>query len=322
MPLRDVIRSCALILVLASSSGAEQKYDFDDAHALVRFTVKLAGVSDVEGRFIGTDAAITYNEDDLTKSSVTAFIPVAGIDTGEKERDDHLRTADFFDAKKFPFITFQSKRIEKRGADWAIVGDLTIHGVTHEIELPFQRVQKKYVDSFGNDRIGFEAHTIIKRKDYGIAGPEFWGMAISDDVDILLRVTARIYNWNDISGSPARGKRSFIPELLLLFEKGDAAAPHRLSSVQSDPKGEYDLREWQFHVLGRKLFQHGKIKEAAEVFERYVAAYPKSATALDDLADAREALGDRKQALALYQKAVELNPHDAGAVENVRTIRP
>jgi polyisoprenoid-binding protein YceI len=322
MTLRNVIRSCALILVLASSSGAEQKFDFDDAHALVRFTVKLAGISDVEGRFVETNAAITYNEDDLTKSSVTAFIPVAGIDTGLKERDDHLRTADFFDAKKFPFITFQSKRIEKRAADWAAVGDLTIHGVTHEIELPFRWVQKKHVDSFGNDRIGFEAHTAINRKDYGIPGPEFWGTAISNEVDILLRVSARIYNWDDIGGSSAQGKKSFIPELLPLFEKGAAAAPQRLAAIQGDPNGEYDLREWQFHVLGRKLFQHGKIKESAEVFERYVAAYPKSATALDDLADAREALGDRKQALALYQKAVELDPHDAGAIENVRTIRP
>ena len=112
-------RTLALLLVMVvifpAPASAETKYIFDDAHGLVPFTVKLAGLSDVEGRFTETDAAITYNEADLTKSSVTALIQVASIATAEKERDLDLCSSSFFGADKFPAIRFQTKRSGLRG---------------------------------------------------------------------------------------------------------------------------------------------------------------------------------------------------------------
>lgn len=309
----------AVVAALAFSASAKPTYIHDDAHGLVRFTVKLAGLSDVEGRFIETDAAITYNDSDLTKSSVTALIHVASIDTGEKERDEHLCSADFFDATRFPAIRFRSKRIEKRGADWVAIGDLTIHGVTHEVELSFEWVQKKAVDPFGNDRIGFESHFKLKRSDYGMPGPKFWGELISDEVEILLRISARIYNWDDINGTSSKGN-SFIPELLPLFEKGDPAALQRLAAIQAATGGEYNRGEWQYHVLGRKLYQHGKINAALQVFTQYAELFPQSSQALDDLADAYEASGDTKRAAALFEKSVKFDPFDANAFENLRHL--
>jgi len=305
-----------MVVIFPAPASAEAKYIFDDAHGLVRFTVKLAGLTEVEGRFTETDAAITYNESDLTKSSVTALIHVASIDTAEKERDQDLCSVSFFDAEKFPAIRFQSKRIAKRGADWVAIGDFTMHGVTRQIELPFQWVQKKQIDPFGNDRIGFEAHTTLKRSDYGILGPPFWGRIISDDVDIVLRISARIYNWDNITGSP----RSFIPELLPLFENGDAKALSRLREVRAAKDTPYDRNEWQYHVLERKLYQHGKIKAALDVANQYVEAFPQRSQALDDLADAYDAMGDKKQAIMLFEKAAKVDPFDANAVENLRWV--
>jgi polyisoprenoid-binding protein YceI len=310
--------TAAAIAVAALSASAKPTYIHDDAHGLVRFTVRLAGLSDVEGRFTETDAAITYNDSDLTKSSVTALIHVASIDTAEKERDEDLRGANFFEAAKFPAIRFQSNRIEQRGTGWVAIGDLTLHGITHQIELPFEWVQKKTVDPFGNDRIGFESHFKLKRSDYGISGPKFWGELISDEVDILLRISARIYNWDHINGS-SKGK-SFIPELLPLFEKGDAAALQRLAAIQAATGDEYNRGEWQYHVLGRKLYQHGRFNAALQVFSKYVEVYPQSSLALDDLADAYEASGDVKQAAALFEKSVKFDPFDANAIENLRRI--
>jgi polyisoprenoid-binding protein YceI len=306
----------ALLVILCPLATAEAKYIFDDAHGLVRFTVKLAGLTDVEGRFTETDAAITYNEADLTKSSVTALIHVASIDTAEKERDQDLCSASFFDVEKFPAIRFQSKRIARRGADWVAIGDFTMHGVTREIELPFQWVQKKQIDPFGNDRIGFEAHTTLKRSDYGILGPSFWGRIISDDVDIVLRISARIYNWDNINGSPS----SFVPELLPLFENGNDKALSRLREIREAKDTPYDRDNWQYHVLGRKLYQHGKIKAALDVANQYVEAFPQSSRALDDLADSYEAKGDKKQAILLFEKSAKLDPFDANAVEKLRWV--
>jgi polyisoprenoid-binding protein YceI len=311
--------TATILAVLAVSVNAKPTYIHDDAHGLVRFTVKLAGLSDVEGRFTETDAAITYNDADLAKSSVTALIHASSIDTAEKERDVHLCTSDFFDCAKFPAIRFQSKRIEKRCSSWVAIGDLTVHGITHDLELPFEWTQKKAVDPFGNDRIGFESHYRLKRSDYGMPGPKFWGQLISDEVDVLLRISARIYNWDKIGGDSSKGK-SFIPELLPLFEKGDAAALQRLGAIQSATGDEYNRGEWQYHVLGRKLFQHGKIEAALQVFTKYAEAFPQSSQALDDLADTYEASGDVTRAAALYEKSVKFDPFDANAFENLRHI--
>jgi len=322
MSAMQVLAAAAMVFAtLALSASAKPTYIHDDAHGLVRFTVKLAGLSEVEGRFTETDAAITYNDADITKSSVTALIHVSSIDTAEKERDAHLCTPDFFDAAKFPAIRFQSKSVEKRGAGWIARGDLTIHGVTHEIDLPFDWVQKKNIDPFGNDRIGFESHFKLKRSDYGMPGPEFWGQLISDEVGVLLRISARVYNWDKIGGDSTKGK-SLVPELLPLFERGDSGALQRLATIQAATGDEYNRGEWQYHVLGRKLYQHGKLHAALQVFTKYAEVFPQSSQALDDLADAYEASGDVTRAAALYEKSVKFDPFDANAFENLRHIAP
>ena len=318
--MRNAALFSILFLVGPSPAVAQKKYDFDGAHSLVRFTVELAGLTGVEGRFVDIDATITYDEADLTKSSVTALIHTASIDTGEKERDEHLRTSDFFDAEKFPIIRFQSRRVEKRDSNWVAVGELTIHGVTHESALPFQWVQKIHTDPFGNDRIGFEAHLTLKRSDYDIKGPRFWGEVISDDVDVLLRVSARIYNWDHIDPTPEKGKKSVVGEIFPLFQTGNPDALKRLVEIQSSSPCDYDLGAWQWHALVRKLAQHGKIKEALEVSKKFSEANPRSSLALDDLAQSYEDAGDRQQALALYKRAVAINPFDSYAVEGLRGV--
>lgn len=318
--MRNAALLCILFLASPCPAMAQKRYDFDGAHSLVRFTVQLAGLTGVEGRFVDTDATINYDEADLTKSSITALIHTASIDTGEKEQDEHLRTADFFDAEKFPVIRFESKRIEKRGSNWVAGGELTIHGVTHEIELPFQWVQKIHTDPFGNDRIGFEAHLILKRSDYGIKGPRFWGQVISDDVDVLLRVSARIYNWDHVEPTPEKGKKSVVAEIFPLFQTGNPEALKRLTEIQSSSPCDYDLGEWPFHVLVRKLSQHGKLKEALEVAKKFSEANPRSSLALDDLAQSYEDEGDRQQALALYKTSVAVNPFDSYAAEGLRVV--
>ena len=163
---------------------------------------------------------------------------------------------------------------------------------------------------------GFEAHTKLRRSDYGILGPPFWGRIISDDVDIVLRISARIYNWDNINGSPS----SFVPELFPLFENGDAKALSRLREIREAKDTPYDRGDWQYHVLGRKLYQHGKIKAALDVANQYVEAFPQSSLALDDLADAYDAMGDKKQAILLFEKAAKLDPFDANAVEKLRSF--
>ncbi len=111
------------------------EYELDIAHSSLSFKISHMVVSKVRGHF--NDFSVTIKEDpnDITKSSVAVVIKTASIDTGNEKRDNHLRSADFFDAEKYPEITFQSKRIEKKDDAYAAIGTLNMHGVSKEITI-------------------------------------------------------------------------------------------------------------------------------------------------------------------------------------------
>jgi polyisoprenoid-binding protein YceI len=143
------------------------EYEADIAHSSLSFKISHMVVSKVRGHF--NDFSVTIKEDpnDITKSSVAVVIKTASIDTDNEKRDNHLRSADFFDAEKYPEITFQSSRIEKKGDAYAAVGTLNMHGVSKEITIPFE-ITGKMKDPWGNTRAGIEASTQLDRKDYGL----------------------------------------------------------------------------------------------------------------------------------------------------------
>ena len=143
-------------------------YNLDPAHSIVGFAVRHFEINWVEGRFKDLTGTINYNEQDATKSTVTFNAKIESVDTGVAPRDAHLQTPDFFDAAAYPEMKFASTKIEKKGQDKYILhGDLTIKGVTKQIEFPFT-FTGAIKDPWGNTRFGIEAHTRINRRDYGI----------------------------------------------------------------------------------------------------------------------------------------------------------
>ncbi len=143
-------------------------YNLDPAHSIIGFAVRHFEINWVEGRFKDFTGAINYNEQDATKSTVQFTAKIESIDTGIAPRDQHLRTADFFDAATYPEMKFASTKIEKKGKDKYILhGDFTLKGVTKQIELPFT-FTNAIKDPWGNSRFGIEAHTKINRRDYGM----------------------------------------------------------------------------------------------------------------------------------------------------------
>jgi len=183
----------ALLLVFLPALGAVTKYDADTAHSNVGFSMPvLGGLSRVGGKFTDFTVTIVYDDTDVTKSSVNAVIKAASIDTGIERRDAHLRNADFFDVEKFPEITFQSSRVEKKGKDFIAHGTFTMHGVAKEIALPFTINGVMKDAKTGKTTLGITARTIVNRKDYGVNfsrpdNPNFLG----DQVEIELNVITR-----------------------------------------------------------------------------------------------------------------------------------
>jgi polyisoprenoid-binding protein YceI len=167
-------------------------FTIDVAHSRVGFIVRHLVVSKVRGAFKEFEGEITVGENPL-ESAVTATIQAASIDTGAPDRDGHLRTGDFFEAEKYPTLTFRSKRVaDVTGDTFTLVGDLTIKGEIREVELAveFGGVVRS---AFGHEVIAFTATTEIDRYDFGITwnqALEAGGVSVSKKVKIEIEAEA------------------------------------------------------------------------------------------------------------------------------------
>lgn len=186
----------AILLAVLPVNSAVTKYAADAAHSNIGFSLPiLGGMSSVRGKFTDFTVAIVYDDKDVTKSSVNAVIKAASIDTGIEARDKHLRTPDFFDVEKFPEITFQSSRVEKKGKDFIAHGTFTMHGVAKEIALPFTINGMRKDEKTGKTTLGLTARTSVNRKDYGISfsrpdNPTFLGDMVEIELNVITRASS------------------------------------------------------------------------------------------------------------------------------------
>jgi polyisoprenoid-binding protein YceI len=166
-------------------------WNLDTVHSGINFSVRHMVVSKVRGRFTRFSGNIALDESDLARSVVEATIDASSIDTGTAQRDDHLRSADFFDVEHFPQIRFRSTAIEKLGAErYRLTGELTIRDVGREIALDVE-YGGRGKDPWGNERVGFTARGAFDRKDFGLKwnqALETGGVLVSDRVEIELEV--------------------------------------------------------------------------------------------------------------------------------------
>ena len=162
-------------------------WNVDPSHSNVGFTVRHLMVSKVRGHF-GTFTGVVTIGDNPLESTVEATVDTTSISTNDDKRDEHLRTADFFEVDTYPTMTLRSTGVEQRGGDFVLHADLTIRNVTRpvDLELEFDGVES---DPWGGTRAGFSAATEISRKDFGLewnAVLESGGVVVSDKVKIQI----------------------------------------------------------------------------------------------------------------------------------------
>jgi polyisoprenoid-binding protein YceI len=197
--IKKVVALAALLLVNPVDYAADV-YQIDPAYSFITFSVRHLGLSNLKGQFKEFGGSIVLNKG--TVSEAQATIQVKSLDTGTHQRDDHFRGIDFFDATNYPVIMFESKHIRKnqvygkRHNLWDggvnVVGYLTVHGVTRELRFSGKQSGPTR-DSSGNVRIGFEAKTNLKRKDYGITFHqvlETGALVIGEQVEMEINIQA------------------------------------------------------------------------------------------------------------------------------------
>ena len=167
-------------------------WKLDPAHSAAEFKVKHMMISNVKGSFSGLNGTLTEDTADPSRSRVEATIDVASLNTGDAQRDGHLKSADFFEAEKYPQMTFRSTKVERKGeGEYRVTGDLTLHGVTKPVTFNVDGPSSPGKDPWGNTRIGLSATTKINRKDFGLnwnAALETGGILVGEDVPITLDV--------------------------------------------------------------------------------------------------------------------------------------
>lgn len=187
-----MIRATVLALALAASfcaTAAPVEYKLDPNHTVVLASWNHFGYSHPTANFGQVDGTLAYDAEDVTKSSVEVTLPLAGLDTFVPKLDEHLKSADFFDAAKYPAITFKSTMVhDMGGGKLTIMGDLTVHGVTKPVTLDATLNKAAFNPMFKADVIGFDATTTIKRSEFGVGA---YVPNVGDEIAIRITTEAQ-----------------------------------------------------------------------------------------------------------------------------------
>lgn len=192
MTFRKTMSAALAVCFLAAGAATAATYTIDATHSSVGFKVRHMMVSKVAGSFGEFSGTVEYVEGQTGQWSASAVIATASVNTNDAKRDGHLSGADFFDAAKYPEITFVSKGVRQEGDGLVLVGDLTMHGATKPVELELE-FNGAMTDPWGNDRIGFSAKGVLDRRDFGISYNtvlDKGGVAVGNEVDLLLEIEA------------------------------------------------------------------------------------------------------------------------------------
>ncbi len=188
-----MIRRIAMTLTLSALAfpalAASATWEIDVAHSSIGFGIRHLMVSTVRGSFNTFNGTVTLDGDDPTTARIAVTIDPASVDTRESKRDEHLRSADFFDVAKYPAMTFTSTKVEKAGAGFTVTGDLTMHGVTREVVLAVDGPLATVKDPWGGQRAGLRATATLSRKDFGLTwnkALETGGVVVGDEVAIVI----------------------------------------------------------------------------------------------------------------------------------------
>jgi polyisoprenoid-binding protein YceI len=185
LPIAVALLGLAAPLAFAQTST----WNLDPAHSEVDFTVKHMNLSNVHGRIGIAKGAITLNEADITKSSVSVTIDMSTVDTGVSMRDNDLKGANYFDAAQFPTASFTSTSVSGTAGHLTVTGDLTLHGVTKPVTLDVEGPGGP-INGMGNKQHeGYSATATVNRKDFGVGAKTGNGM-VSDEVKLVIELDA------------------------------------------------------------------------------------------------------------------------------------
>ena len=186
-----MLKHLAMILAVAVSANAQHLYNIDTPHSSAQFAVTHMMISTVHGEFQKVAGTVYFDPEKPESDKIDATVDVTTVSTRDPKRDGHLKSPDFFDADKFPTMTFKSTSAYKEAGKLMVKGDLTLHGVTKPVTLTVEGPSAEIKDPYGMQRVGASATAKVDRKDFGLVwnkALDGGGVMVSDEVTINLDV--------------------------------------------------------------------------------------------------------------------------------------
>jgi polyisoprenoid-binding protein YceI len=292
-----------------------REYRIDAGHSDIAFSIGFLGHA-VRGRFDGVKGTISYAANDPSASSITVVIATKSISTGSAHRDEHLRSPDFFDGAKYPFIVFKSTSVARRGDSAVVTGSLSMHGVTRTVAIPF-REMPPVADPHGSSLLFFSGHLRIARKDFGILGgakyndwfDELRSATMSDTVDITLDVAG----WDpDVDRTP-----NLAAAVQRVEQVGLDATLARLRTM---PRDSLAASGYQIEQVARGLLAHRRTSEAIALMRFNAETLENDPAVQASFARLFEVTGQLDSARVHAGRALALDSLDTRAQEIARRL--
>ena len=293
---------------LTANAPRLQEYRLDAGHSIIEFSIGFA-FSRIKGRFTNANGNIVYDTVDPSKSSITVVIESKSIDTGWPHRDEHLRTADFFDVERYPTIVFQSERLTQTASGWRADGKLTMKGVTKEVSIPFRLLRPPTRSPESNWMlINAQGALKIARADFGILGGSTYNSwfdkarqaTMSDSVEVNLEIEG--WNADSQSQRTARVEQS----LDRIRTTGIQPQIDRLAEImRTQPTQAAGVMNGGDFVT-RALLATGRTDDAVKLSKALTDMLPSQPRAFVGYGVALAMSGDAKGALRQYAKAKEV----------------
>ena len=311
-----ILLAAVLVAGVANSTTPIREYRIDAGHSDVAFSIGFLG-HQVRGRFDDIKGPISYAANDLEASSITVVIAAKSIATGSAHRDEHLRSADFFDAATYPFIVFRSTSIRRRGDSAIMTGTLDMHGVSRTVVIPFSSTPP-VADPHGNSLVYFSGQLRLARKDFGVLGgskhndwfDDLRSVTMADSVDVSLDISA----WDpDVDRTPA-----YSSVVSRVEHNGVEATLARLRAM---PRDSLAGAEYQFDQVARGLQDHGRNADAIAIMQFSAALFDRKAAVHASLARTFELAGQVDSARVHTMRALALDSLDTHARELSRRLQ-
>ncbi|MEP5610803.1 MAG: YceI family protein [Cyclobacteriaceae bacterium] len=317
-----------LALVIAQGAFGQNKpfnidefYPIERSHSYMNFSAKYMGYAQVKGNFADFNGTFRYDPNDISRTSVSFAVEVASIDSNLEWRDNDLKSDRWFDAEKFPVISFISKSAKQTNEGFDITGDLTIKDVTKEVTIEMNPASGVLKDIRDDAQVILSGSYTLDRTDYGVKWDR-WSrvkegiVGVANEVTVEFSMLGKQVKMGNFSNRFNREDRP-PGRLYAAYKLGGTK---ELFTELDKVKSEIELNTFVLNTVGYFLLKSGEVKDAIKVFEKNRDEFTDDAGVYDSLGEAYAAAGDFKKAIVNYKTALEKNPSNYNAKEMLRNL--